>query len=60
MDRLYGRNLTLQTLDGALCHNGEYEQRVFELRVFLLLMSSIKRSRIAASLAAPLSAIFVP
>ena len=31
MDRLYGRNLTLQTLDGALCHNGEYEQRVFEL-----------------------------
>ena len=31
LDALYGRNLTLQTLDGALCHNGEYEQRVFEL-----------------------------
>ena len=31
LDRLYGRNLTLQTLDGALCHNGEYEQRVFKL-----------------------------
>lgn len=31
MDQLYGRNLTLQTLDGALTHNGEYEQRVFEL-----------------------------
>lgn len=31
MDQLYGRNLSLQTLDGALCHNGEYEQRVFEL-----------------------------
>ncbi|AEB07116.1 metal-dependent phosphohydrolase HD sub domain protein [Coriobacterium glomerans PW2] len=31
LDVLYGRNLTLQTLDGALCHNGEYEQRVFEL-----------------------------
>ena len=29
MDRLYGRNITLQTLDGALTHNGEYEQRVF-------------------------------
>ena len=29
MDRIYGRNLTLQTLDGALCHNGEYAQRVF-------------------------------
>ena len=31
LDALYGRNLTLQTLDGVLCHNGEYEQRVFEL-----------------------------
>ncbi len=31
MDVLYGRNITLQTLDGALTHNGEYEQRVFEL-----------------------------
>lgn len=31
LDVLYGRNLTLQTLDGALCHNGEYEQRVFKL-----------------------------
>ncbi|MBY4796797.1 HD domain-containing protein [Collinsella sp. AGMB00827] len=31
MDELYGRNLSLQTLDGALTHNGEYEQRVFEL-----------------------------
>lgn len=31
LDVLYGRNITLQTLDGVLCHNGEYEQRVFEL-----------------------------
>ena len=31
LDTLYGRNITLQTLDGVLCHNGEYEQRVFEL-----------------------------
>ena len=31
LDVLYGRNITLQTLDGALCHNGEYEQRVFQL-----------------------------
>lgn len=31
LDKLYGRNLSLQTLDGVLCHNGEYEQRIFEL-----------------------------
>ncbi|MDO4437069.1 MAG: HD domain-containing protein [Coriobacteriaceae bacterium] len=31
LDKLYGRNISLQTLDGVLCHNGEYEQRVFEL-----------------------------
>ena len=31
LDKLYGRNISLQALDGALCHNGEYEQRVFEL-----------------------------
>uniref|UniRef100_UPI00351B0104 deoxyguanosinetriphosphate triphosphohydrolase family protein n=1 Tax=Collinsella sp. BA40 TaxID=2560852 RepID=UPI00351B0104 len=31
MDVLYGRNVSLQTLDGALTHNGEYEQRVFDL-----------------------------
>lgn len=31
MDTLYGRNLSLQTLDGALTHNGEYEQREFRL-----------------------------
>lgn len=31
LDRLYGRNLTLQTLDGCLTHNGEYEQQVFYL-----------------------------
>ena len=29
LDSLYRRNLSLQTLDGVLCHNGEYEQRVF-------------------------------
>ena len=34
LDKLYGRNISLQTLDGALCHNGEYEQRVFELSGF--------------------------
>ena len=30
LDVLYGRNITLQTLDGVLTHNGEYEQRTFE------------------------------
>ncbi len=30
LDVLYGRNLSLQTLDGVLCHNGECERQVFE------------------------------
>ncbi len=29
LDILYGRNLTLQTLDGIICHNGEFEQQKF-------------------------------
>lgn len=28
LDQLYRRNVSLQTLDGALCHNGEFEQQV--------------------------------
>ncbi len=31
LDVLYGRNLSLQTLDGILAHNGEYEQREFQV-----------------------------
>lgn len=30
LDALSGRNISLQTLDGALTHNGEFEQQVFE------------------------------
>ena len=30
LDRLYGRNLSLQTLDGVICHNGEFEQQRLE------------------------------
>ena len=30
LDTLGGRNISLQTLDGALCHNGEFEQQRFE------------------------------
>lgn len=30
LDALGGRNVSLQTLDGTLCHNGEFEQQVFE------------------------------
>lgn len=30
VDVLAGRNVSLQTLDGALCHNGEFEQQAFE------------------------------
>ena len=29
MDVLYARNMSLQTLDGILCHNGESSQKVF-------------------------------
>ena len=31
MDRLYRRNISLQTLDGAICHNGEFAQQVLYL-----------------------------
>ena len=31
LDTLFGRNVSLQTLDGVLTHNGEYEQRAFRL-----------------------------
>lgn len=30
LDVLYGRNLSLQALDGVICHNGEFEQQVLE------------------------------
>ena len=30
LDVLYGRNLCMQTLDGVICHNGEFEQQRFE------------------------------
>lgn len=30
MDQLYPRNISLQVLDGALCHNGEFAQQVLE------------------------------
>ena len=28
LDVLYGRNVSLQTLDGIICHNGEFERQV--------------------------------
>ncbi len=28
LDVLYGRNVSLQTLDGIICHNGEFEKQV--------------------------------
>ena len=30
LDVLYQRNISLQTLDGVICHNGEFEQQRFE------------------------------
>ena len=29
LDVLYERNISLQTLDGVICHNGEFEQQRF-------------------------------
>ena len=31
LDVLYRRNVSLQVLDGALCHNGEFEQQVLKV-----------------------------
>lgn len=31
LDQLYRRNLSLQTLDGVLCHNGEFAKRVLKV-----------------------------
>ncbi len=31
LDQLYRRNISLQTLDGVLCHNGEFAQQVLRL-----------------------------
>lgn len=31
LDTLYARNVSLQTLDGVLCHNGEASQKVFRV-----------------------------
>ena len=32
LDTLFARNLTLQTLDGILCHNGEFEMKEYRPR----------------------------
>lgn len=29
LDKMFSRNMTLQTLDGILCHNGEFEQQEY-------------------------------
>jgi len=31
LDKLYRRNISLQTLDGVLCHNGEFAQQVLSV-----------------------------
>ena len=46
MDQLYRRNISLQTLDGALCHNGEFAQQVLRLgetKTFDQLDETVKR-----------------
>lgn len=32
LDTLFARNFTLQTLDGVICHNGEFEQQQYKPR----------------------------
>ena len=32
LDNLFSRNFTLQTLDGVICHNGEFEQQKYKPR----------------------------
>lgn len=32
LDKLFARNISLQTLDGVLCHNGEFEQQEYRPR----------------------------
>ena len=46
MDRLYRRNISLQTLDGAICHNGEFaQQRLYlgTMRTFEDLDEAVER-----------------
>lgn len=31
LDQLYRRNISLQTLDGVLCHNGEFAQQILKI-----------------------------
>ena len=31
LDVLYGRNVSMQTLDGVICHNGEFERQVLRV-----------------------------
>lgn len=31
LDRMYGRNVSIQVLDGIACHNGEFESQVIKL-----------------------------
>lgn len=31
LDQLYKRNISLQTLDGVLCHNGEFAQQILQM-----------------------------
>ena len=49
MDKLYPRNISLQTLDGALCHNGEFvkkELSVGDTRTFEQLEAVVEKCMI--------------
>jgi dGTPase len=53
LDVLYGRNLSLQTLDGVICHNGEFEQQEFHTSGLPASTSSTAGWRSAGRRAAP-------
>ncbi len=47
LDTLFRRNLSLQTLDGVLCHNGEFEQQAYRPQPLPVLLSLTAGWRIA-------------
>ena len=62
LDQLYRRNVSLQTLDGVLCHNGEFAQQVLtwatraDFAALDALVEALRRRRADHQDAAPLHA----
>lgn len=43
LDKMFVRNMTLQTLDGILCHNGEFEKQEYRPNTKKHLMTTIRK-----------------